>query len=169
MASFGKVYLFAWLLWGSLGVQVTGNDSEIRRVCDKTDYFYYCYDCLSGKKGFNSNGADFGGKSILCTINAFVIVRRTTLEFSLNSTGHFQETTKVCLEKFDSCMGYCRAALKAWRLKRKSDAIQFLNFGFEMYFDCDKLITDPISQEYVKQLTKAKNLIEVSLRIISLS
>ena len=130
MASFGKVYMFAWLLWGSLGVQVTGDDSRIRCVCDKTgSNFYYCYDCLSGKKGFNSNGADFGGKSILCASDAFVIVRRTTLEFSLNSTGHFQETTNVCLEKFDSCMGYCRAALKAWRLKRKSDAIQFLNFS----------------------------------------
>ncbi|XP_027173876.1 uncharacterized protein LOC113773426 [Coffea eugenioides] len=163
MASFGRFCLFAWLLWGNLGVQ--GDDSAIVGVCKKIGIYYdMCYACLKS----NPREPDFAAKSMICTTNAYVILRKSTFDFLLNSTGRFREVAKLCVDQFDITLGYCKAAFKAWKLKRKLATLAFLNSGYDYYFKCVDLLSIRVPIEYVVQLNTAKAFNEVSIEIVSL-
>ncbi|XP_027067965.1 uncharacterized protein [Coffea arabica] len=163
MASFSRFCLFAWLLWGNLGVQ--GDDSAIVGVCKKMDIYYYmCYDCLKS----NPQEPDFGAKSIICTTDAYVILRKSSFDFSLNSTGRFREMAKLCVDQFDITLGYCKAAFKAWRLKRKPATLAFLHSSLDYYLKCVDHVFEPVPVEYVVQLNTAKAFNEVAIEIVSL-
>ncbi|XP_027069730.1 uncharacterized protein [Coffea arabica] len=164
MASFGRFCLFAWLLWGNLGVQ--GDDSAIVGVCKKIGIYYdMCYDCLKS----NPQEPDFGAKSIICTTDAYVIIRKSAFDFSLNSTGRFREVAKLCVDQFDITLGYCKAALKAWKMKRKPATLAFLHSGLDYYFKCVDHLFEPIPIEYDIQLDTAKAFNEVSIKVAFLA
>ncbi|KAL3535188.1 hypothetical protein ACH5RR_003649 [Cinchona calisaya] len=166
MAYFGGVlYLLAGLLLGSLGVQ--GDESSYKEVCNKTgDYYYYCIDCFEKHQ---NNDLDYGGISINCTTDSALVVEKSVLEFSKNSTGKFQEAMNFCVEKVDAAAAHFAASLRCWREQRKEDTIEYIQYGRNNFTDCVyKLSPFNISVGFIRQLAAVTSYVQISIIIVSL-